>query len=187
MEQEKERKLNFREKVVVAHYMQGVNQKESLIRAGYSKHLANQSTVFFSKPHIRAEIARRQKAIMDKQELTQEWIVEKLMLIAGANPGELIEIDDEGNRTINWKKFGPRLQFLVQDFEEEVYTEGRGPQARKVKRIKVKNADRLRAVDMLCKILGLYVENKVEVNIEQGLIERLQAGRQRVGQENAAA
>jgi len=169
----------MKEEKAVHYYMQGMSQKDALLKAGYSPSFSNKSSTFFGSDKIRPVIEKKRERIMKKAELNEDWIVEKLMLIAGANPGSLIEVDEEGQRRINWQKFGPDLQFLVQDFEEETYQEGRGPQAKNVKRIKVKNSDRIRAMDMLCKILGLYQE-KVSISMEQNLIDSLEAARNRV-------
>ena len=163
-------------------YMRGYSEKDALLKAGFSESVASTNTKqVFHREDVKAEIARRLDRMKEENKLSEDWIVQRLMTIAGADIGDLIVTDDEGNLKIDYTMLTPAMKAAIGGIEINELKEGRGPKAIPKTQVKIKMTDKLRAIEMLMKILGLD-RTKVEVSAEDGLIERLIQGRNRLAQ-----
>lgn len=166
-------------------YMRGYSKKQSMIKAGYSPNTASTSAIsVFGRDDVVEEIDRRRKQAADKAQVDANWIVGQLKNIASANLGDLLEIDDKGGAKFDMSRMTPELKAALGEFTSEIYMEGRGDTSIPVKKMKIKLADKLRALEMLGKYLGIF-QDRVKVEVESDLINRLYAGRARVGEEEA--
>lgn len=172
--------------LVDAYLNNGFNKKEALIAAGYSKASA-QAHVHnvFSNHAVEAEILRRQSKARAKYELTEEWVIQRLMRIANA-PEILAKfkvVGEDGQLT--WDFTGATEEELstIEGFSSDHYTEGRGKDSRLVKKFKIDKSDVKGALDSLCRRLGLF-DDKMTVGLEGSIIERIQAGRNRITKNN---
>lgn len=164
----------------VNFYMKGYSEKEALLRAGFSESVANTNPrQVFGRDDVEKEIKRRLDRMREDNKLSEDWIVERLMQIAGANIGDLLVMDDEGSLKIDYSKLTPAMKAAIGGVEINELKEGRGPKAVPKTQVKIKMNDKLRALEMLMKILGLD-RTKVEVSAEDALIEKLIQGRNRV-------
>lgn len=167
----------------ISFYLEGWSKRDSLLKAGYSKTTAyTDPDSVFGREDVKAEIKRRREAMEKENELNEAWITSRLMKIADANLGDLIEFDDDGKLFINYEKMSPEMRVAIGGMEIDEYKKGRGPNAVPVTKIRIKMADKLRALEMLMKVLGID-RQKVEVGLEQDLINRLLAGRARVAKQ----
>ena len=116
--------------------------------------------------------------MVETSELSEQWLVKRLMRIADASVGDLIEVDSEGIPQWNWNRLTEDMRKTLNDVEIHEYQEGRGDGASKVKKVKVRSQDQLRAMEMLMKILGLD-KKQVHISGDEHLIERLHAARAR--------
>lgn len=173
--------LSQRKKSVVDHYLQGLSKVDAMKKAGYSDSTAQtKHSAVFGDPEVKKEIERRQKIQSSRSDITFEYLTNKLKEIVDANLGDLIEFGEDGTPWINYEKLTPQLRTALSNFSVDEVTEGRGESARKVKRIRVGTLDKLRAIELLIRHLGLSKE-KVVVSVEEDLVERLQRGRARSG------
>jgi phage terminase small subunit len=78
----------------------------------------------------------------------------------------------------------PDMRRALGEFTVDEYKKGRGENAVPVTKMKIKMADKLRALEMLGKHLGIFTD-VVRVDGDADLIERLLAGRRRVGEEES--
>lgn len=171
--------LNEKKKKAINFYLGGMSKTDAMMAAGYSESTAQtKHSTIFGDPEVEAEIERRQRIASSRADVSLDWIVERLKSIADANLGDLVEIHEDGSATLNMSKMTPELKRALTGYSVEEYMEGRGPGAKKVKRHKVNLADKLRALELLVRHLGLSKE-KVVVEVQEGdLVERLQRGRQ---------
>jgi|TARA_Y100000310_G_C20682581_1_gene816847 hypothetical protein len=168
-------------------YMAGMTKKAALLEAGYSDSVAaTDAHSVFGREDVRAEIQRRLTRISRKSGLTAEWITERLMMVAEANLGDVLAWDEEGMPQFNWDKMNPDLKYALTGVNIRQYMKGRGPSAIPVTEFKPELADKLRALDMLARIMGMY-EDKVKVTAEKDLMDALAAGRLRVSRETNEA
>lgn len=152
------------------------NKVQSAKQAGY-KHPASNAWALFDRPAVRAEVARREELNRQQIELTEDWVLNRLIAIATANTGAIMAKLREHDYNLNC--LTPDEQYCIEEFVEEVYMEGRGENAVPVKRVKLKLENNLAALDKLMRRLGLY-KDSVELTGELSLVQRLQQGREQM-------
>ncbi len=96
-----------------------------------------------------------------------DWIIAKLKAIAGADIADLYVLDAEGLPRIDMEKCQGDLRTALTSYS-----------VRKDGKITVNMADKLKALDMLARHLGMY-QDKITLEGELSLVQRLQAGRER--------
>lgn len=160
--------------------MKGYTKENALIEAGYKPSSAkvNHKQVF-GRADVQAEIKRRMDKMVERNALSEDWIIQRLMKIADADLGEMLEVDEEGNAKFNFNKLTPELKYALSSFQSELGKIGRGEAAQRVLKNKVGLIDKLRALELLGKKLGMFAERHV-IDADAGLIEKLTAGRKRL-------
>lgn len=147
-------KLNDRQRRFVEEYLVDLNATQAAIRAGYSKKTAGSiGQENLKKPEIAAEIKRRQDAQVKRTEITQDFVLTELMKIAMANGSDFATL---GKRN--------RVSFVPTD---ELPPEKRAAVAaiKKGKNgIEVKTYDKLRALELIGKHLGMFKEDRQETD-----------------------
>ena len=84
--------LTAKQQRFVDEYLKDLNATQAAIRAGYSAKSANViAAQNLAKLNIQSVIAGRMAARGQKAAITQEMVLERLWMIATANPNELIE------------------------------------------------------------------------------------------------
>lgn len=166
---------------VIDGYMKGMSKKEAMIAAGYSESMARtRANDVFGRPEIIAEMSRRQNLAAHRSDVGLDWIVERLKSIADANIGDMIDVYSDGTAKINLSKMNDDMRRALSKFSVDSYTEGRGKNAQEVKRVRVDFSDKLKALELLVRHLGLSKEKQqIEVSGEVSLAEALQQGRDR--------
>lgn len=160
-------------------FLSGKTKTQAMKDAGYAEGTAvtNQNSVFANQEVV-AYIERKQRLAATKSNITLDWVVSKLKEIADASIGDLVVVDPDGSVSLDYTKLSPGLRHALSGISVDEITEGRGPNQRKVKRIKVAQLDKLRALEMIVRHTGLSKE-KTTVNVEGDLVERLQNARRR--------
>ena len=159
--------LTEKQRRVVVSYLNGATKTQACIDAGYSD---RSSFRVFTNPEVIKEIKRRQHSMSTKSGVTADWIIERLKLIAGADLADLLIINDDGTGYPDLNKLTPGLKAALSGFESDSFGD--------VTKIKVKLSDKLRALEMLARHLGMF-NDKLELAGELSLEDRLQAGRDR--------
>lgn len=163
------------ELLVMKYFEFDFNKQKAAEACGYSRS-AQAIGSLFRHPRVVALIKKRQEAAAKKYELNEEWVIQRLMKIADASLGDVvIEMGPEADLM----KLTPEQRYALAEYKSEIYVDGKGDQARDVKRVSVKLADKLAALEKLGKRLGLFTEN-VKLDASDELVKALQAGRARV-------
>jgi len=181
------RKLTLRQTRAISNYLaNGGNKYRALKDAGYTECTArgNPSGVF-RQPEFAAELEKRQKKEAAKNELTQQWVTQRLMVLANSNHilAKFKFVNEKGE--LYWDFASATVEDLaaITELTTEIYMEGRDDNQRPVKKIKIGMADPKAALDSLGRHLGMF-NDKVTVTNEVSLVERLQRGRVRARAKN---
>jgi phage terminase small subunit len=163
-----------------------MDKRRALIRAGYSDNTAcgNPQSVFRHPgvaEYIAVSIEKRRK----KQEVNKERVLQELGTMAFTDFGDLIDVDIEtGDVWIDWstltvdqRKAMESLEVVEKKISTMENADGEGGNTRYQARIKPKFYSKQTALNMICRILGLY-QDKIDIAGE-GLVMALQAGRER--------
>jgi len=160
-------KLTGKQKRFVDEYLIDLNATQAALRAGYSPKTAKDiGHENLTKPNIQPILSERQADREKRTEITQDWVLRELALIAGADMADFIEIDDGG---------------AIRAFPLDTLAEGRSRIIRKVKEkrtIRTERGtkdkpdadmildstyefelyDKLKGLELIGKHLGMFIE-----------------------------
>ncbi len=182
-----QRILSWRHRVLVDEYFKcNFNKDEAVRRAGFTSDANSYSNRLFRRPDVVAEISRRRKRLAEKMELTTDWIVSRLMILANSNLtlAKFMRVDDLGQVSWNFEGASPEELACIKELTLEKFLGGR--EGGGGMKFKVSGQDSLAALNSLARIQGLF-KDKVEVSGPGSLVEKLNKGRERVNSETEEA
>lgn len=146
----------------VQEYLKDLNATQAAIRAGYSaKTAAVIGSENLTKPNIAEAIAAQQKALAEANGVTVDKIVKELAKLGFANMADYMKATAGGDPYLDFSSLTRDQAAALVEVTVEDYTEGRGDDARDVKRVKFKLADKRASLVDLGRHLGMF-KDKVE-------------------------
>lgn len=172
------KELNPQQLKFIDEYLVDLNATQAAIRAGYTEISAEVTGSRLLRHHrVGAIIAVRRAKASDRIEVTVERIISEYAKLGFANMADYIT--GEGTeRTIDLSKLTRDQAAAIQEITVETYMDGKGEAAERVKRTKLKLADKRGALDSLAKHLGMFVEKiSVDVTVEHksALVDKILA------------
>ena len=161
-------KLDAREKRFVAEYLVSLDPQEAAIAAGYAVTTAHSKSygwvcVSGDKPHVYEAVQKAMEKRSEKTMVTAEQVLEELAKIGFANTSDYIKITDGGDPYIDLSELTREQAAAISEIIVDDYVEGRGDNARDVKKIRIKFHDKRAALESMGKHLGMF-KTKVEVS-----------------------
>lgn len=154
------RKLTPKQARFVDEYLVDLNATQAAIRAGYSPKTANeQAARLLANVSVQAAIAERMKARQTRTEITQDMVVAELARIAFGNKRALMKWGPDGVKLVDSSTITDEDAAMVSEVSETV-TEAGGT-------IKLKTHDKVKALELLGRHLGMFKE-KVELTGKDG-------------------
>jgi phage terminase small subunit len=151
--------LTARQQRFVNEYLVDLNATQAAIRAGYSKKTAKSvGSENLTKPDIAAAIAARQAKVAAKLEITQERVAAELAKIGFANMADYMRGGGDGDPYLDFSNLSRDQAAALAEITVEDFKDGRGEDARDVRRIKFKLHDKRAALVDLGKHLGMFKE-----------------------------
>lgn len=133
-------------------YVQTGNASQSYIDAGYKVKDGEVAKVnaarLLTLAHVSLYVKQLQNKTSQKHEVSRDRIIGELVKVAFADMSEVVEIDDKGKPVI---KKDANLNALDSISSSESYSD-----TGYSKSFSVKKSDKIKAMEMLCKLLGLY-------------------------------
>ena len=157
-------KLTPKQMRFVDEYMIDFNATQAAIRAGYSEKTANTiGAQNLAKLSIQAEIARRQKDLQRRTEVSQERVVKELARVAFADATDYVQVE---TRTAE-KNDGTELSYQTVTLTEtaELSVDQRAAIAgikQGANGVEVKLHDKIKALELLGRHIGMF-NDKLEV------------------------
>lgn len=156
MNKGRQSKKETREDTFCREYVIDLNGRRAAIAAGYAKKSAHvTASKMLRNAKVQAKIAELQKATADKLDLSAEKVLGGLSPLAFSNILDYVRIDKHGDPRPDLSNLTRNQGAALQEVTVDEYTDGRGKGARKVRRIKIKLVDKVRALEMLGKHLKL--------------------------------
>lgn len=153
--------MNDRQKRFVAEYLIDLNATQAAIRAGYSeKAAAAQASRLLTNAKISAAVAKGKAAMASKLDITAERVIAELAKIGFSNMADYITVGSNGDPFVDLSNLDRDKSAAIQEITVDDYVDGRGEDARDVKRVKFKLADKRAALVDLGKHLGLFVDRQ---------------------------
>lgn len=173
--------LNDKQAKFVAEYLIDLNATQAAIRAGYSPKTAEQQgSRLLSNAKVAAAVQAGQSRIAAKLEITAEMVAAELAKIGFANMADYIRIVG-GEPVVDLTSMSRQQAAAIQEVTVEDYMDGRGEDARDVRRVKFKLADKRAALVDLGKHLGMFRE-QIDVNVKTDLAAMIAARRRKIAE-----
>ena len=160
--------LSIRHRRAINYYMKGALKKDACERAGFSRHSVRD---VFGHPDVKREIERRMRVTEKATDMDRKWLLDKLRLIIEHSPGELIEVDDKGRPSMDFKHLSSGLKKIISKVTIDVTREG-GKYKRSKVNISIAKPDMIQAIKEAAILLCLRQE-KTKIDMEESLIEAL--------------
>ena len=110
------------------------------------------------EPAVEAELARRQAKLAEKAGVTVEGIVQELAKLGFANMADYMRVGADGDPSLDFSKLTRDQAAALAEVTVEDFKDGRGEEARDVRRVKFKLADKRAALVDLGKWLQMFIE-----------------------------
>lgn len=143
----------------VDEYMVDLNATQAAIRAGYSPKTAGDiGRQLLRKTPVALAIAERQRALSERTGVTAERVIEELAKIGFANMLDYMRSNSDGDPYLDFSQLTREQAAALAEVTVEDFKDGRGEDARDVRRVKFKLHDKRAALVDLGKHLGLFKE-----------------------------
>ncbi len=171
----------------VEEYLIDLNGTQAAIRAGYGRKNARTTAQWLHKqPGVKEHLALRMKAREERTRITQDEVVRELARMAFANIADYLQPGPDGDPYVDFSRLTREQAAALAEITVEDFKAGRGADARDVRRIKFKLADKRAALVDLGRHLGMFTDKAKTEKTEQPLdavsdeelqaeIERLEA------------
>jgi len=155
------KKAEARWEIFVREYLVDLNGTRAAIAAGYSEKGARvEACRLLTKPNIQEMIEKLAAERAKKLGLSADRILEELGRMAFSNMLDYVTVQN-GAAYVDLSKLTREQAAAIQEITVDEYTEGRGEQARQVKRTRFKLADKRGSLELLGRHLKIFTD-KVE-------------------------
>ena len=136
------------------------------VAAGYAKNDGNASRLN-GHEKVRARVQELLAEGAEKAGVTVQRIVDELAKVGFANMGAYLKATSGGDPYFDYASLTDEQKAAIAEVTVEDFTDGRGEDARQVRRIKFKLHDKLGALEKLGKHLGMF-SDKVNLHGADG-------------------
>jgi phage terminase small subunit len=165
---ETEIKLTPKQEKFCEEYLVDLNATQAAIRTGYSEKTARSiASELLTKPNIQHRLRELRDEVQKKTQITKERVLEEYGKLAFANMIDYVRITPDGDAYVDLSNLTRDQAAALSEITVDDFTDGRGEDARDIKRIKIKLSDKKGALDSIAKHLGMFVE-KHEVTGKDG-------------------
>jgi phage terminase small subunit len=152
--------LNAQHEIFAQEVAKGRQIGEAYALAGFNPHPAN-PTRLGKKRHVAERIKEiKEKAAERAAEqlvISKKRVLEELEKIAFANMADFMTVGASGEPVLNWRDLTHDQAAALQEVTVDEYIEGRGDNARQVRRVKFKLAPKQPALEKIGIELGMFV------------------------------
>jgi phage terminase small subunit len=151
--------------------------RAAMIRAGYSIDTADQAgSRLLKDPRVQALISEANKKAADGLRITAERVLQELWKIAGANPGDTVLIEEDGEASINPRAAGELTVTTVTGGDKKI---------KSVTAKTIKPSDKLNALEKIAKITNMFPKEQAEVKVELSLTDLIERSMEELPQPSA--
>jgi phage terminase small subunit len=153
------KKTVLRSEIFAREYIVDLNGTRAAIAAGYSEKGADVAAVrLLGNARVKKLISDLVEKRASKLDLTAERVLSELSKMGFANMLDYIRTDSGGSAYIDLSALTREQAAAIQEITVDEYTEGRGDEAREVKRTRFKLGDKRGSLELLGKYLKLWID-----------------------------
>ena len=119
---------------------------------------------YMRQPLVKAAIAEKLREAAAKTDITVERVINEIALVAFARMGDFIRITPDGEPFVDLSEATPEQLAAIAEVQVEDFKDGRGDDARDVRRVKFKLHDKLSGLDKLMRRFGAYAPERTEIS-----------------------
>jgi phage terminase small subunit len=167
---------NVKHEQFARYLAEGIKPSEAITKVGYLP-TAGTSTVnvtankLMRSDEIQKRVAELQDQAAARTSITIARVLDELAKIGFSNPLDYMKIQEDGTAYIDLKDMTRDQAAAISEIQVDEYTEGRGEDARQVKKVKLKFHDKRAALMDIGKHLGMFKDIKVHVGPNGGPIQ----------------
>ena len=140
-------------------YLIDLNATQAAKRAGYSEKTAFRiGTENLHKPAIQVAIQEALQKRSDRTEITADSVLRELAVLAFSDMAHYVQFNEAGNILLDFSQMPAGASRAIAEVVQDEYVDGKGEEARTVKRTRFKLHGKQPALDSLAKHLGMYIE-----------------------------
>lgn len=164
--------LNEQHRRFVAEYLVDLNATKAAIRAGYAKGPARQQGArLMAMPKIQRAVAQAIEERSKRTEITADRVLEELAKIGFANMLDYMRVGANGDPFVDLSGLSRDQAAAIAEVTVEDFVDGRGDDAREVRRVKFKLHDKKGALVDMGRHLGMFVERHEHTGKDGGPIQ----------------
>lgn len=135
-------------------------QTDAAREAGYgAKKPQNAAWRLMKDPLVRAAYDQRREQLAKEAGADAIKVVQELIRLGYANMHDYMRVTPDGDPHVDLSKLTREQAAAIQEFTVDEYTEGRGENARDVKRVRIKLVDKRGPLELIGKWLKMWTEN----------------------------
>jgi phage terminase small subunit len=165
--------FTLKQRRFVREYLIDGNATQAAIRAGYSAKTA--AAIGFEnlrKPEIAEKVEAAQERIAAKLDVTADDIARELHRCGFANMADYMRVGRDGDPVLDFSQLTRDQAAALAEVTVDDYLDGRGDDAREVRRVKFKLVDKRASLVDLAKLLGFWKE-KHQLEADASLLDLL--------------
>jgi phage terminase small subunit len=147
----------------VEEYLVDLNATQAYRRAGYAAKTDDiaraASSRLLANVNVTAAIQQAKEARSKRVEISQDSVLNEIAKLGFANMLDYITVQPDGTAFVDLTKLTREQAAAIQEITTEEYTEGKGDDAREVRKVKLKLADKKGSLELLGKHLALFTDN----------------------------
>ena len=156
----------------VQEYLIDLNATQAAIRAGYSEKTANQQGArLLANVGVKAAVEQGLAEAAERNKLTLDKVIAELRLLGFANMQDYMRVGPDGDPYLDFSALTREQAAALTEVTVEDFKDGRADDARDVRRVKFKLADKRSALVDLGKHLGGFKDRVEHTGKDGGPIE----------------
>jgi phage terminase small subunit len=168
--------LTAKQRRFVAEYLLDLNATQAAKRAGYSNRTANeQGARLLANVSVQAAVHQGLAKINSGLEVSTKRVTTELACIGFANMLDYVTVDDAGDMRPSFRGLTRDQAAAIQEVTVEEYRDGRGVDAKRVRRTRIKLADKKGALELLARRLSMFRDDADEKDLTKKSDDELRA------------
>ena len=151
--------LTAKQTLFCQEYLVDLNASAACLRAGYAtKNPDAVGAQLLAKPHVAGVVAVSMAKRAKRTEITADRVLKELARLGFVNMADFVTMDGSETPVLDFSRVTREQMAAVSEITQDTYLDGKGEDAKVVKRTKIKLYDKNTALSQLAKNLGITPE-----------------------------
>jgi len=167
--------VTVKQEAAIRKYLECGNKSEAY-RFAYNtermkdKTIHEKACILFAEDKVRARLEELQAKAAKRNDITVDRVLGELALLGFSNLEDYFKITSDGEPYVDLSELTREQAAALSDLTVDDYVEGRGEDARQVRKVRIKLHDKKGALVELGRYLGLFEKDKAPLEIKGPLV-----------------